>query len=77
MPQPSKRRCWLPQFTLKTFLLFYLLVGGGVAWVSHSYSEYLAEQRLIEALTKRMSPGSLMTVATNGETTCLVGSYFM
>lgn len=72
MSQSSKRR-WLPRFSLKMFLLFNLLGGGGVAWVSHSYGEYLAEQRLIEDLTKRVRPQSSMTVATNGETTRRVG----
>ena len=76
MSQPSKRR-WLPRFSLRTFLLFYLLGGVGVAWVSHSCGEYLAEQHLIESLTKRLPPGSVMTVDTNGKTTILVGRTLM
>ena len=76
MSKPSKRR-WPPRFSLRTLLLFYLLVSSGGAWVAHSYSEYLAEQGLIESLTTRLPPGSLMTVIANGETTRLLGRPLM
>ncbi len=76
MPRLSNRR-WRPRFGLKTFLMFYLLGGAGVAWVSHSYSEYRAEQQLIRKLAERLSSSNLLTVATNGKTTCLVGNCFM
>ena len=68
---------WLPRYSLKTFLLFYLLMGSGVAWIAGSYSEYLAEQRLLEALAERMPPGSMMRVNTNGDTSYLAGPVLM
>lgn len=76
MSQPPKR-LWRPRFSLKTFLLFCLLSGGGVAWVSHSYREYVTEQKLIETFAKRLPPGSLITVDTNGHTTSLAGGRFV
>ena len=69
----STQRRWRPQFSLRAFLVFCLLVGGHVAWLSHTYHEYQAEQRLIQALAKRTQPGTVMTVAIDGETVSSVG----
>jgi hypothetical protein len=76
MPQRSKR-AWRPQVSLKTFLLCCLLGGCLAGWVSQSFHTFLGEQKIIESLTKRMPPGSLFTVAINGNSTCLVGHRVM
>ena len=76
MSQIAWRR-WLPRFSLKTFLLLWLFGGGGVAWLSLSYSEYLSEQRLLADLTARNPGGTFMTVVVNGETEYFSGNIFM
>ena len=73
----TRKRNWRPQFSLRTLCLFCLLVGGPVAWLSHSYHEYLAEQRFIDTFATRTPPGSVVTVTTNGETTSIVGRSLM
>lgn len=66
MSQSKRRR--LLRFSLRTFLLFCLVCGIGVGWVSNNYHEYLAEQRLIEDLSMRRAQRSVVAVATNGKT---------
>ncbi|MGI9472669.1 MAG: hypothetical protein ACR2NZ_14105 [Rubripirellula sp.] len=67
MSQRTKRS-WKPRFSLKVFLLACLMIAVAVAWISQSYREYVAEQRLIDVLTRGRAANSMMTVATNGET---------
>jgi hypothetical protein len=62
---------------LKTFLLFYVLGGCGIAWIAHTYSVYLAEQETINVLTTKISQGTVMTVATNDKLTYRTGSWLL
>jgi len=72
MPRPSSR-LWLPQLSLNTLLLFFLLCAFGVGWISNRHREYLAEQKVIEDLAKSRPAGTMMIVATNGEKHWIVG----
>lgn len=76
MANPHRRK-WRFQFSLRTFLLSCLLVGGPVAWLSHAYHEYQAEQRLIQAMAARTPPGTVMTVEIDGETISSLESLLM
>lgn len=58
---------WRPRFSLKSFFLACLVSAVAVAWLSQSYKEYLAEQQLIEVLTRGLPSSTVMTIATNGE----------
>lgn len=57
------RRRWVPQISLRMFLLAWLVLGGGVAWVSHSYYEYQVEQAVIAELTKTAPAGTVAVVS--------------
>ena len=61
MAQVTKRR-WIPRYSLKTFLLFCVVVGSGTVWVAHSYHEYLSEQKLIRPPVK--APFLLLQAST-------------
>ena len=61
------------RFSLKTLLLFYVLGGCGIAWLSHSYSEYLAEQKAIDSLSTKTAQKMVMTVTGNGKVTSRTG----
>ena len=76
MPR-SSRSYLLPRFSLRTFLLICLVATGGVAWFSHNYRAYVAEQKVIEKLTKSGIPGGYVSVSTNGQPTTLAGSLFL
>jgi len=57
--------------------VFSLIAGGLIAWLSHNYREYQAEQRLIAEITKSVPQGGVVSLTTNGEYTSLAGSIFM
>ena len=52
MPRPRKRN-WKLRFSLKTLLVFCFALAIGIGWLTNSYREYLAEQKLISALMER------------------------
>ena len=55
----SNKRHWRFRYSLKSLLLFWVFVGGGVVWVSHTYHEYLREQQFLADLVKATMPRAL------------------
>lgn len=77
MNKTQHNRRWRLRFSLRTLFLFSLLLSGLIAWLSHNYRQYAAEQRLIESITSSMPKGSVVSRTTNGDFETLIGSAFM
>ncbi len=67
------KRPWRLRFSLKAFLLVCLVSAFAVAWVGESYNDYVAEQKLIKDLTTSVTSSSLLTIATNGNSSSYGG----
>ncbi len=73
MVREAKRR-WRLQYSLRTFMLASVVVGGGVGWIAHHYRQYSAEQRVITTVMKRLPASDLWPASADGETRYIAGS---
>lgn len=68
---------WRPRFSLRTFLIAWMVIGGSVAWLSIAWHDYRLEQNVISELKSRRTPNELIEVTKADGSTAVTGMTMM